>query len=1035
MRNLLLAADGAVHAALWATGPLLLPSLLYSTGDGRGGSRPSSAEEGSFLASSASVHVNGTDTAVARMAAKAGSGGNVPIFMASTTGAMAGVLVTFLLGRALGCYVMGRRRGVYPRLIFLLRRLPCTASLRDAPPHRVACLVVGLLVPLMLLNWGLGIYTLGGWMAIRFVTAFISGGIVTWGRDMNGVDGRNVKGKHYMNELQISMEEGQALLSGEDDDNKAGAASAAEKSLEKDWLDWHWIAGAAVSGLLGGLAFYPLNRFLSYFYPHERMYTFFLVVGLGGLVDRWLCRCYSVNRPAATASRFSNAGIAGGSNASFLSANDGVNTHAERSSSTQRRKQVHQSSKQSTFDEEQQIHNRHADSPHRHRLDSNDTVGSDQFFDCLDDIQLDTEHNNDARAAATLAPSYDSQVAVYSGRKIVYSDGTLASVPAGDSLSTIPPGYLALYKNDRNKAQTKYRLTQEWRREEQIESIHARPHTWFPKIKDAYPHVVHGFTRNGMPVVYESPGKMNLKELFRNGCRVEDMINHYCYFMEYLSNLEAINTELHSADNGIDADDDWQDELAAYSYAKQNRLQNDSVTFGFCVVMDISGATPTSLSGDVMVYLKRAGDINSLHYPGSMRQAIAVQAPFWIGVAWNAMKGVMPASVTVDLLSGAQTMEGGLKAYIDEDQIPVEYGGKSKYALGQHPFELGLRKLVERQGEAIGGLGLGRDEADMEMPPSRPNGTPLRRSASSAPLHFTPVPHLTEKAEMKLSSPASATELSAMSREWDGLSRDSILTVAALLSFFLHVVVGSLELALPYWMIDPPQRGGMGYEAHKNGATVFVSGLLTLSTMKCMRHSQLTQSTVEKSPLRGFRIGIGTACFALICTSLIPLTSDSYSVLGLASLSGCLSLTFLGIGWALVSLEYLRGSVVNSSEEGNGASISQQSPPWRSAIARVAGYIGVAPTHRWSIRNDLPFPLDGSFFLILSGCACWLLYVISFALHTAAPASVPTSEEKKKESQFLSAVSGVFSFVREVLLVAGTDIGILVRHEITLCFT
>ena len=134
-------------------------------------------------------------------------------------------------------------------MIFLLRRLPCTSSLRDAPPHRVACLVVGLLAPLLLLNFGLGIFTLGGWMAIRFITAFFSGGVVTWGRDMNGGDGRNVKGKHYMNELQISMEEGQALLSGEDDDNEAGAASAAEKSLEKDWLDWHWIAGAAVSGL------------------------------------------------------------------------------------------------------------------------------------------------------------------------------------------------------------------------------------------------------------------------------------------------------------------------------------------------------------------------------------------------------------------------------------------------------------------------------------------------------------------------------------------------------------------------------------------------------------------------------------------------------------------------------------------------------------------------------------------------------------------------------------------------------------------
>ncbi|EED95639.1 sec14-like cytosolic factor, partial [Thalassiosira pseudonana CCMP1335] len=170
------------------------------------------------------------------------------------------------------------------------------------------------------------------------------------------------------------------------------------------------------------------------------------------------------------------------------------------------------------------------------------------------------------------------------------------------------------------------------------------------KIKVAYPHVIHGFTPNGMPVVYESPGQMNLKQLFRS--------------------------ELHS-ELSDECGDEWQEQLAAYAHAKQTRLQNDAVPFGFCVVMDVSGASPTSLSGDVMTYLSRAGEINSLHYPGSMRRATAVQAPFWLGAAWGAIKNVMPASVTVDLLSASQTMKGGLNKYIDEDQIPAEYGGKS----------------------------------------------------------------------------------------------------------------------------------------------------------------------------------------------------------------------------------------------------------------------------------------------------------------------------------------------------------------------
>ena len=58
----------------------------------------------------------------------------------------------------------------------------------------------------------------------------------------------------------------------------------------------------------------------------------------------------------------------------------------------------------------------------------------------------------------------------------------------------------------------------------------------------AYPHVIHGFTAGGMLLVYESLGKMKLKELLQNGCHVKDMIYHYCYLMEYLSNLESILT-------------------------------------------------------------------------------------------------------------------------------------------------------------------------------------------------------------------------------------------------------------------------------------------------------------------------------------------------------------------------------------------------------------------------------------------------------------------------------------------------------------
>jgi hypothetical protein len=52
-------------------------------------------------------------------------------------------------------------------------------------------------------------------------------------------------------------------------------------------------------------------------------------------------------------------------------------------------------------------------------------------------------------------------------------------------------------------------------------------------------------------------------------------------------------------------------------------------------------------------------------------------------------KGILPDSVQVDIRSEKNYFDS-LSQYIDEDQIPTEYGGKSPFCLGQHPYELGI---------------------------------------------------------------------------------------------------------------------------------------------------------------------------------------------------------------------------------------------------------------------------------------------------------------------------------------------------------
>ena len=77
----------------------------------------------------------------------------------------------------------------------------------------------------------------------------------------------------------------------------------------------------------------------------------------------------------------------------------------------------------------------------------------------------------------------------------------------------------------------------QWRSLDRIGSIHTRPHPHYATIKHFYPHYIHGHSKDGYPVVYESPGRMDLKGLFRQGLTIADMIHHFVYHMEYLTQV------------------------------------------------------------------------------------------------------------------------------------------------------------------------------------------------------------------------------------------------------------------------------------------------------------------------------------------------------------------------------------------------------------------------------------------------------------------------------------------------------------------
>lgn len=272
--------------------------------------------------------------------------------------------------------------------------------------------------------------------------------------------------------------------------------------------------------------------------------------------------------------------------------------------------------------------------------------------------------------------SHETEICRYKDGCCVYADGSPAYVPAGDCSGTVPTNFTVFYQYDANRARRAWEATQAWRRSQHVWKIHTLPNRWFPRIKEAYPHFIHGHSRTGCPIIYEQPGRMRLKELFRSDCQLADMIFHYQFLMEFLSNIICAREEVRS--------------ISASS------SENDMSPWGLMVVMDVKGFGLSSLSTDVLSYLQQAGQVNKAHYPLCTKQAVLVNASYWLAGAFSTVKGLVPDSVQVDVASSRQCAKV-LTKYIDPEQIPSEYGGTSPYRLGEHPYELSLRQLVEER--------------------------------------------------------------------------------------------------------------------------------------------------------------------------------------------------------------------------------------------------------------------------------------------------------------------------------------------------
>ena len=667
---------------------------------------------------------------------------------------------------------------------------------------------------------------------------------------------------------------------------------------------------------------------------------------------------------------------------------------------------------------------------------------SDMFFDCVSEHSgedMMDDFVNDVKSPMTSSSpptgTASGSVAIYRSGRVVYPNGEPSHVPPHQSRSVVPQSYIetfSLSDPTHSKAKAKWEESHKWREEQKVWRIHSTPHNHFAEIKKAYPHFVHGFSKAGYIIVYEQPGKMKLKGLFRSGCTVDDMIHHYVYLMEYIGNVLSEDPQI------IEARRRWCNENG------KSELEH----WGIMVVMDVSGAGPSMLSGDVLRYLKRAGETNSAHYPSTIKRAFVVNSPFYLAGIFSGIHNILPESVHVELLGGSTQIQH-LTEFIDLDQIPKEYGGTSQYALDQHPFEIGMTKLADssndnlRDKEEATGHDKGctvpalvtlestsdsattsatpsvdGDDEDgklVDIPFGSPSSQPVqrasRRSSAESP-HNAVNPAISNHGikPQTLSKSAAAAEI----------AKRRATTITSILSIINGASTCILECTVVLWMLSPRVVGGLRYGLVMITSVTAIASLLLFwrctvmspPGMTLFGQSQHMGKASAFHPARRLRIGSGSAAFFSIAlptaVTAVP-KGESFLELALVTLSSLCLVSAHCIGRS--SVDQLRAS-------GNGRRAFDLSGLFGDGIGCLVGGL----LFGWSILNRSTFPMNASLCFFASAGLSFLTYSISlwvvtgpsgeFVLDTSSSSTKGRGRRGRGSSCVSLAIGDIASLIR-----------------------
>lgn len=256
-----------------------------------------------------------------------------------------------------------------------------------------------------------------------------------------------------------------------------------------------------------------------------------------------------------------------------------------------------------------------------------------------------------AAAVNGISPNASSGVTATGGA--TPSTELVVTVPAA-----VPKRFIVAEKGDEAKALVRYQETMAWRREEKLSEILFTPSPAFKTIKENYPHYYHKRGKNGEPVYYEKPGKINLKALKGAGLNLDDLMHNYMMVTEFLWQV-------------IESDDNKK-----------------------CIsVIDVEGIGISDFRGEAVEYVKKAAAVSGKHYPERCAYIFVINIPSWFNMIWNVVKNMIDEVTRekVVMVRGKKNILEALLERIPLESIPEEYGGTSE---GSSPEETMLHGLM-----------------------------------------------------------------------------------------------------------------------------------------------------------------------------------------------------------------------------------------------------------------------------------------------------------------------------------------------------